>query len=302
MVKTRRAFIADGCLGAAAVVLHPLELLGCGALAFEPAIGVCRSVDEAQSARAAGAAYLEVSCSAWLVPGAAEDRFQRRLTRLNEAVLPARAANGFLPGSLKCVGPAADHRRVLEYAASAFVRARRAGIGVITFGSGAARAIPKGFARADAQAQFEALLKKMAPLAAGHNVIVCIEPLQALETNFINRVSEAQAIVENVDRPNIAITADIYHMLREKEPAEAISKAGPLIRHIHIAEHRDRTPPGHDGDDFTPYLMALRDIDYQGLMSIECRWDDLSAQLPQAIKTLRAQINRLPAKDQPCGG
>ena len=59
MVKTRRAFIADGCLGAAAVVLHPLELLGCGALAFEPAIGVCRSVDEAQSARAAGAEQLE---------------------------------------------------------------------------------------------------------------------------------------------------------------------------------------------------------------------------------------------------
>jgi sugar phosphate isomerase/epimerase len=82
-------------------------------------------------------------------------------------------------------------------------------------------------------------------------------------------------------------------MLRENEGPEALVAAGPLLRHIHIAEKDRRTPPGVAGDDFTPYLQALRRARYAGAISMECRWDDLARELPAAVKTMREQIARL---------
>ena len=66
-------------------------------------------------------------------------------------------------------------------------------------------------------------------------------------------------------------------MLRENEGPDALVDAGPLLRHVHIAEKDRRTPPGVAGDDFRPYLRALRRAGYAGDISIECRWDDLAA-------------------------
>jgi sugar phosphate isomerase/epimerase len=120
-------------------------------------------------------------------------------------------------------------------------------------------------------------------------VTVSVEPLQRRETNMINRVSEARRLVAAVQHPNVGITADFFHMLREDEAADSIREAGSLIRHVHIAEKRERTPPGHAGDDFRPYFQALRDVGYDGLVSIECRWQDLASQLPRAVQTIHEQ-------------
>jgi hypothetical protein len=79
-------------------------------------------------------------------------------------------------------------------------------------------------------------------------------------------------------------------MLRENEGPDALVDAGPLLQHVHIAEKDRRTPPGEAGDDFRPYLRALRRAGYTGDISFECRWDDLPAQLPAALKALREQL------------
>jgi sugar phosphate isomerase/epimerase len=290
---TRRGFLEAGTAGAAAAVLRPWNALLAAGAGSAPPIGVCRSADEGPALAAGGAAYVEVSCRGWLKPDEPRDAFEPALAKLRSAAVPALAANSFLPGGLKSVGPDANHARTIAYAAVAFRRAEEAGIRIITFGSGASRAIPDGYARADAELQFVALLARMGPIAAQHGVTVCVEPLQKRETNMINRVSEAQRLVSAVGHPSIGITADFFHMLRENEGAGSIRAAGPLIRHLHVAEKRERTAPGNDGDDFRPYLEALDAIGYDGLMSIECRWRDLPAELPRAIETLRTQSRGL---------
>jgi sugar phosphate isomerase/epimerase len=129
----------------------------------------------------------------------------------------------------------------------------------------------------------------MGPLAQAHAVTVVVEPLQKQECNFINTVTEGADIVRAVDHPHIRLLADIYHMRRMNEQPESLRAAGSLIRHVHIAEVRERTPPGVDGDDFTSYFRALRDCGYAGGISIECGWQNLAQQLPVALKTLHAQ-------------
>ncbi len=265
------------------------------AAGFAPKIGICASVANAAMAKAAGCDYIEEGVRGFLVPDRPEPEFRDKLGLLEGSPLPVLACNSFLPESLRSVGPGARHDEIIAFAGTAFQRAREAGVKTIVFGSSGSRNIPDGFARDDARRQFVVLLRRMGPLAREHGIVVAIEPLNRGESNFINSVSEGAGIVREVDDPGIRLLADIYHMLCEDEGAGSIVAAGPLLVHCHIAEENGRTPPGVHGEDFTPYLDALRRIGYQGGISFEGRWTDIAKELPVAVKTLEAQIARVVA-------
>ena len=260
---------------------------------FAPPIGVCRGLDHAEVAAKAGASFLEVSCGSWLVPAEPEELFAPKREALLHAVVPARAANSFLPGKLRSTGPEADPEAVLAYAEVAFRRAAEVGIETITFGSSASRSVPDGFPHDQAELQFAALLGRLGDAAGKHGVTLSVEALQASETNFLRRVEQAARIVRAVNHPHVRLTADLFHMLREGEGAQSIRDASEWIHHVHVAEKAERTPPGRAGDDFRPYLRALREIGYTGRISIECRWEDLARELPVGLRTLREQLATL---------
>jgi len=258
--------------------------------AFSPLIGVCTSIRNGSKLRADGYAYVEESVGGFLVPKESEEKFAEKFARFKEADFPIYACNSFLPSSLKSVGPDPRHNEIIAYCETAFKRANMAGIKVIVFGSSGSRNIPEGFDREQAELQFVQLLKRMGPVAKKFDIVVCVEPLNRKESNFINSLSEGAEIVSLVDHPNIRLLADIYHMTREGESPEEIIKAGRYLRHCHIAENKERTPPGKAKDDFTGYLQALKRINYAGRISVECRWKDLSEELPIAIAYMTEQI------------
>jgi sugar phosphate isomerase/epimerase len=257
---------------------------------FAPKIGICTSVGSAATAQGAGCDYIEEGVRSFLVPDKPEAEFREKVRLLKASPLPVLACNSFLPESLKSLGPEARHDEIIAFSETAFRRAREAGVRYVVFGSSGSRNIPDGFDRAEARRQFVALLRRMGPIARARDVVVAIEPLNRGECNFINTVAEGAGIVREAGDPNIRLLADIYHMLCEDEGPGSIVAAGPLLVHCHIAEENGRTPPGVHGEDFTPYLEALRRIDYKGGISFEGRWTDVAKELPVAVKTLEAQI------------
>jgi sugar phosphate isomerase/epimerase len=263
---------------------------------FLSMIGICTSVNNHAIMYDHGYDFIEEGLQGFLKPLEPHDAFAENLERAQNSSLPVRATNVFLPGHLKVTGPDAVHDQVLAYADTAFRRAEMVGIKSIVFGSGGARRIPDGFDKEEATNQFVDLLKKMGPIAEKYNVTVAIEPLNRNEVNFINTVAEGLEIVKKVDHPNIRLLADFFHMLREEEPVENILNARGYINHVHIAELENRTPPGIAGDDFRPYLRALKEIGYEGMISIEGRWDNFEEQLPVAIAELRRQIEEVRAE------
>jgi sugar phosphate isomerase/epimerase len=260
---------------------------------FAPALGVCRGVDQGPLALSCGAAYLEVACGPSFLPTEPEPDYANQRARLHACPVPIRAANSFLPGWLHCTGDHADHAAVETYASAVFERAAEVGVRTITFGSSSARAIPEGFSRELAELQFVSLLSRLAPLAAEHDLTIGVEALQKAETNFIHHVSEATRLVQAVQHDAVGLTVDIFHMLRGAEGPESILEAGDLVAHVHIAELAERTPPGQDGDDFRPYLQALKQVGYDGPISVEARWHDMASELPLALQTLTTQISEL---------
>ena len=292
---TRREFVRRAAAGAVALVLPRAVFAQATQRAeprstFAPKLGVCTSLKNAAMLKQCGVDYVEVGVRSVLVPDKCDQEFAENLGAARACGLPVAAANGFLPGSLKCTGPEANHDAVLRFAETAFRRAKAVGIKVIVFGSSGSRTPPEGFSLEQTEEQFVALLRRMGPLAEPHGVMVALEPLNRKETPFINTVEHGARIVRAVKHANIRLLADIYHMLREEEPPEQIRAAGELLVHVHVAEKSKRTAPGVAGDDFRPYLRALRDIRYAGRISMECRWKEMDAELPTAEKTLRKQI------------
>ena len=117
-----------------------------------------------------------------------------------------------------------------------------------------------------------------------------VEPLNTAECNLVNSVTEGAEAVRAAGHSHVMLLADLYHMLREDESPDAIERAGALIRHVHVAERAERTPPGVAGDDFRPFLRALARIGYHGAYSLECRWRDQLAQAPPGVAELRRQL------------
>jgi sugar phosphate isomerase/epimerase len=255
-------------------------------------IGLCASFDQADIAANAGFDYLEANVQGLLKAEASEDDFAPGLKAAQTAPLPTLAANCFLPGALKCVGPDVDIDRLVRYAETAFRRARLVGMKFIVFGSGAARQIPEGFDSATARKQFLDVLQRIAPLAQENNVTVVIEPLASKECNFITSLADGAFFVEGIDHPNIRLLADFYHMSQDSEDPNEIVVHGKWLAHIHVAEKEGRFAPGTGGEDFGPFLSALRQIDYKGAISYECGWKDLPAQAAASVKIFREQIQK----------
>ncbi|MCZ7645485.1 MAG: sugar phosphate isomerase/epimerase [Planctomycetota bacterium] len=253
-------------------------------------IGICGSIEQSAQLKEFGADFVEENVQRLLLPQAEEETYAKAREAFPDPVLPVPAANCFLPGALKCVGPAVDREALLRYAEHAFMRAHDIGLEVIVFGSGGSRAIPEGFDREKAKAQFVALLKDLGPLAEGLGVHVVVEPLNRGECNFINSLADGAELVRAAGHPHIRLLADFFHMLREDEPPEAIDEFGSLLRHVHLAEKAQRTAPGVAGDDFLPYLEALKRVGYADLISIECKWNDLATEAPLSVAYLRGQL------------
>ena len=255
-------------------------------------LGIC-GTSHAEAAKAAGLDYLEANVTGFLMPENSDEEFAANKALAATITPPIYSANGFFPGDIKIVGPEADIERAVKYSQTALRRASEIGIKILVLGSSGSRSIPEGFSREKARKQFIDFLKRIAPDAEKNGVIVAIEPLQTEETNFINTVPEGAQIARETGSEYIAVIADLFHMARMKEPPEDIINSADKLVHCHIAEVEERTAPGVKGDDFTPYLKALKSIKYDGRMSFECSWQDIDTQLPKAIQTMREQIQSI---------
>jgi len=256
-------------------------------------LGICCHPKDVEGIEGDAFDFIEVNVQGFLVPELGESDFLPHLEearRAGEAGRPVKAANCFLPGNLKCVGPEMDAVRLMRYAESAFSRAARAGIGTIVFGSGGARTAPEGYPAERAMTDFVGVLRMCGPIAQRHGVTVVVEPLNKSECNFINSLAQGAEAVEACAHPSVRLLADFYHMLKDGEPASEILRFGHLIRHTHAAELAGRAFPGKSRENFRPFFQALREVRYAGPVALECAWENLRADLEPSTRYLREQM------------
>ena len=258
-----------------------------------PKLGIVGKLEQDSLFYAAGYSAIGESVDAILSPSLTEEQFLQNIERIKKAKCKLYLCNIFFPGAMKIAGPAVDEEKVLNYAAVVLARAKQAGIPVIVLGSGRSRRIPDDYDLVKAKADFVELCKKIALLAKKNGVKVVLESLQSSETNFLNTIHEAAEVVRAVHHPNFQLNADIFHMMRENEPPENIVAAADVLAHCEIAEKQSRSLPGVQGDDFTPYLRALKQAGYKGPIFIEATSNNLTAEAPLSFLYLTRQLQEV---------
>lgn len=248
--------------------------------------GVCGGPEIALAAKAAGYDYFEWSVGGLLHPREDESIFEAALAEVKATGFPCPAVNVFIPGDLKITGENVDFGALEYYVSTAFRRAERTGVEVIVFGSGGARKIPEGFDRERGWAQLVQFGRMLAPLAGEHGVTVVVEPLNLTETNVINSVSEGAKLVREVNHPNLRLLVDGYHWAKDHETADGILANGELLKHTHVATVDGRRPP-REGDDCVVFFDLLRQVGYDGRVSIEGNIADPQNELPAALKVMK---------------
>lgn len=259
----------------------------------QPKIGIAAQLNHDSTLARSGYAFIVETVGNTVSPKITDVDFDGRLTVIKNLKTPVYALNIFIPGELKLVGPEINELALLAHTQKVFERCKQAGINLIVWGSGGARRIPEGYSKEKARQEFVQMAKKIAAQAEQYEIILALENLNQQETNFINTVAEALQIVKDVNHKNFKLCADIYHMLRENEPASVLLTTKGYLIHCDIAEKGSRTPPGTAGDDFTTYLQALKQIGYSGKIVLECRWNNLVAEAQPARLYLQKQINKV---------
>ena len=104
---------------------------------------------------------------------------------------------------------------------------------------------------------------------AAHKVTFAIEPLNRFETYFLNTATDAAALAQEIGHPNIGILFDTFHAnIEEKSIAEGYRTVGPHLKHVHTCEN-DRGIPGSGHVEWKEVFQALRDLKYDGWLTIE---------------------------------
>jgi sugar phosphate isomerase/epimerase len=105
--------------------------------------------------------------------------------------------------------------------------------------------------------------------AEKREVTVCFEPLGPTETNFINTAADAIRFVDQLCSPNFKIILDVKAMCSEAKPIpQIIRESFPHFAHFH-ANDKNLKGPGFGDVDFKPIAAALKQVGYNGFVSVE---------------------------------
>jgi D-psicose/D-tagatose/L-ribulose 3-epimerase len=105
--------------------------------------------------------------------------------------------------------------------------------------------------------------------ARERNLKVVVEALNRFEAYILNTMADLAAHLDNVAHPNVVGMYDTFHAnIEEKDPIGAIKTIARHLGHVHISEN-DRGTPGRGHVDFAGVFGALKEIGYEGHLTIE---------------------------------
>lgn len=113
------------------------------------------------------------------------------------------------------------------------------------------------------------ILSQAADYAAQANVTLVAEYLNRFECYFLNCAEDCAKFCREVNHPSLKMMYDSFHAnIEEKNIREAVQACKDQMVHVHISEN-DRSTPGEGNIRWDETFAALKEVDYDGWMTIE---------------------------------
>jgi sugar phosphate isomerase/epimerase len=140
---------------------------------------------------------------------------------------------------------------------------------IIVIGSPKQRNLMPGVTREQAWTWATEVFRPSVGHAAKRDVTLCFEPLAPAETNFITTAAEGIEFVQQYKSPNFKIILDVKAMSSDPKPIpQIIRDSWPHFGYFH-ANDRNLKGPGFGDVDFVPIARALKEVGYNGWVSVE---------------------------------
>ncbi len=146
-----------------------------------------------------------------------------------------------------------------------------------------------------AQEQLELAVQNVrwvADQASTGGVTITIEAINTFENGpyLLARTDETLEFIDRVDRPNVKLQYDAYHMQRmEGNVVATLREQIDRIAHIQIADSPDRGEPGSGEIAYDYVLDQIESLGYDGYVGLEYR---PRGETTESLAWLRAYRNR----------
>jgi sugar phosphate isomerase/epimerase len=247
-------------------------------------IGYMATLDKAPTLREAGYDFIEDKLLSH--PLTDPDAMTAAKRAIARAELPTLVFSSFFPHDMRLVGPDVDATEVKDYLARAAELTHAAGAHAAVVGSAWSRNVPDGWEYTQARDQLLDAYSWAADAFQGTGVVLGIEPQCRKEANIITTVPEAVDYARTVNRPEIKVSIDFYHIDEEDEPLDKLSQYGEWIVHVQLADS-DRKHPGTGSYDYATFFQQLRQFNYSGHLTVEIMHDIPPAEMRHSLEFLR---------------
>ncbi len=146
----------------------------------------------------------------------------------------------------------------------------------LVHGSPKQRSVPPDTMYGEAYERAQACFAQAAQHARRCGVVYCVEPLSTAETDLINTVGQAAALVDSIDSPafKTMIDCSAAGQVEAEDVADLMRRWMPSGRIAHVqVNDPNRRGPGQGAMRFAPILAALQDMmnggHYHGIVAVE---------------------------------
>ena len=160
-------------------------------------------------------------------------------------------------------------RRTIEYSKECIRAAQEVGAEVVNSSPTAGLKIAPEVDEKDEWNWGVESLREIGEYAGEKGVRLAIEAWNRYETYMLLTAQDVLRMVQTIDLENVGGMLDTFHMnIEDASLPESMRLAGEHLNHVHFADS-NRAAPGQGHLDFPPILQALKDIGYEGFVTLE---------------------------------
>ena len=164
---------------------------------------------------------------------------------------------------------AAVRQRTADYLVDLTLLCGDLGGKLMVLGSPVQRNLAEGVTKAQGMDYAAEVLCAVLPVLESNSVVLALEPLTPQETNFLLTAADAVELIDRISSPQVQLHLDCKAMASEATPiVDLIRRNRQWLVHFH-ANDPNRQGPGFGSLDFVPIFRALKEVNYDGWVSVE---------------------------------
>lgn len=255
-------------------------------------IGMFGAVKDIEAVSAAGFDCIEMQVNE--IVQLEDDLFRDACQKLEHSGLTCEVLDNPVPLDQVIADDTFDLDYYQGYLKKGVERARKLGVKFYVFGNGRTRSLPVTGDIEKAHQKNLDFMRRLADITTAKDIQVLIEPLAPRVSNVVQSLAQALEYAREIDRSNIGTFLDYRWFLAMNHPLEEIYKFARSIAHVHIDNPttefpRRLVPKLNDGHDYKPFLSALKEIHYNGIISVEANsFSDFDQEMQQTLEFFKS--------------